>query len=326
MKIPGLISGGVIPTYACSSACAHCLYACSPKRDKAYMDRESADRCFKTVKRLGCRSMHVGGGEPFLQPEKLFTVLESARDARMPIDYIETNSSWCTSPERMQHILPEIKARGVDRLLLSISPFHNEYIPLRKVLNLMEACREHGIGFFAWTQEMLEDVRALDHDTTHTLEEYEQRYGSGYVPQAMARYGVVPGGTAMRTLEAFVTKQPLEKILSSPSPCRRLTGTTHFHVDLYGNYVPHLCPGLSIRLDDLPGELTDTDYPILNALDQEGVRGLYKLASAKYGFKPDPAGYSMACELCHAVRRYLAVEKQLDSRELQPVEFYADNA
>ena len=81
MKLPPLSSGGIIPTYCCSSACAHCLYGSSPRRDKSYMDRETAAHCFDVVRRLGCRVMHVGGGEPFLRPEGLYEIIEAALPA-----------------------------------------------------------------------------------------------------------------------------------------------------------------------------------------------------------------------------------------------------
>lgn len=325
MKIPRLLSGGIIPTYCCSSACAHCLYACSPRRDKSYMDRHTADHCFKTVKKLGCRVMHVGGGEPFLQPEKLYVVLEAAADAGIHIEYVETNSSWCTSPGYAAAILAEIKSRGVDTLLLSISPFHNEYIPLRKILALMSACEASGVGIFPWTTEMLGDVKAFDQQVPHSLKEYSAKFGSSYIVDAMERYGVVPGGSAIKSLKPFFKRRSLEEILAEPPPCRRLTATTHFHVDLYRNYVPCQCPGLSIRLQDLSNELKDSDYPVLNALARDGVRGLFDLVnSSQYGFEPSEEGYSIPCELCSQIRRYLALDKKISSRELQPVEFYEE--
>jgi hypothetical protein len=290
------------------------------------MDRETADRCFQTISALGCRSVHIGGGEPFLNPEGLYQVLESATDAGMHLEYVETNSSWCTSKRRANEILPEIKRRGINTLLLSISPFHNEYIPFKKVRDLMEACEANGIGVFPWTTTMLPDVQTFDTDKRHSLTEYEEHFGNTYVPQAMSRYGVTPGGTALETLAPFMEKHDVGEILADESPCSRMMGTTHFHVDLYDNYVPFQCPGLSIRLDDVAGELSDEDYPIMNALLRDGVRGLYELASEEHGFEASRDGYTMPCDLCTAVRRYLALEKEIESHELRPTEFYGSLA
>ena len=41
---------------------------------------------------MGCPSVHIGGGEPLLRPDKLQAVLEAASDCGVGIDYVETNS------------------------------------------------------------------------------------------------------------------------------------------------------------------------------------------------------------------------------------------
>ncbi len=281
-----------------------------------------ADRCFKAVRALGCRVMHIGGGEPFLRPEGLYEVLESAAEAGIHIEYVETNSSWFTGSERVNTILRELKARGVDTLLLSISPFHNAAIPFRKVTGLMQACEANGVGIFPWTAAMLPELQAMDPDTPHSLDEYRERFGNGFVVEAMHRYGVIPGGTALKTLASYMPRHDIDTVLSSPSPCARLLSTTHFHVDLYGNYVPCLCPGLSVDLNDLGQELGEDRYPLLNILVRDGVRGLFDHAVAEHGFEPSPDGYIHPCDLCHAIRTTLAHQDTHHTHELQPLEFY----
>jgi hypothetical protein len=322
MKLPPLTSGGLIPTYCCSSACAHCLYGCHPGRDRTYIDRTTADRCFEVVSRQGCRVMHIGGGEPFLRPDALYQVLESAEDAGIHIEYVETNSSWYHGRDRAASILGEIKARGVDTLLLSISPFHNAHIPFGKVSGLMQACAANGVGVFPWTAAMLPEIEAMEPDTIHSLDEYRERYGEGFVLDAMQRYGVVPGGTALKTLAAMAPKRSLDAVLSDAPPCSRLLSTTHFHVDLYENYVPCLCPGLSIALDDLGTDLDYGRYPLLHVLVETGVRGLLDVAVAEYGFEPAPEGYVHGCELCHTIRASLVQDGGRHLAELQPAAFY----
>lgn len=268
--------------------------------------------------------MHIGGGEPFLRPEGLLTVLESACEAGVGIEYVETNSSWFHSMDKAQALLGEIRRRGVTTLLLSISPFHNAYIPFGKLEGVIHACRESGFGIFPWTKEMLPDVTAMDASRRHSLDEYAEWFGADYVPMAMERYGVIPGGRALKTLEPYVRKWPLDEILAQPSPCERMLETCHFHVDLYGNYVPCLCPGLSIRLEDLDAELAEDKYPIFLTLVRSGVSGLYDLAVREYGFEAAPEGYSSPCDLCTATRKHIAVDRQAGTHELQPVEFYED--
>ena len=47
---------------------------------------------------MGCPSVHIGGGEPLLRPDKLQAVLEAASDCGVGIDYVEINSYRNTQP------------------------------------------------------------------------------------------------------------------------------------------------------------------------------------------------------------------------------------
>jgi len=167
-----LVSGGLITNYFCTSRCRHCLYHCSPNREKAYIDPETAEKCFIRVLELGCRSVHIGGGEPMLRPEHLENVLEVANQVGIGIDYVETNSSWFKDPESAIHILERLQAKGLRTLLISISPFHNEFIPFSKIKGVINAGRKTGMGLFPWINDFYKDLSIFDPNTTHTFEEF----------------------------------------------------------------------------------------------------------------------------------------------------------
>ena len=61
--IKKLRSGGLITNYFCSSSCGHCLYNCSPHWEKRYIDPYTVEKNLRAVRALGCRSVHIGGGE-----------------------------------------------------------------------------------------------------------------------------------------------------------------------------------------------------------------------------------------------------------------------
>ncbi len=75
LLVERLGGGGVIVNYYCSSACLHCLVASSPGWRKDYLDVGMAETVFGTVLRMGCRSVHIGGGEPFLDVDGLVGVI-----------------------------------------------------------------------------------------------------------------------------------------------------------------------------------------------------------------------------------------------------------
>src|SRR5690606_28830200 len=114
------------------------------------------------LKRLGCHNVHIGGGEPLLKSEKIFPVLEAAARNNINIDYIETNASWFKDEASAKTILKELIKHGVHTLLISIDPYHNEYIPFYKVKGLIRACSKVNMGVFPWLIDFWDDLDALD--------------------------------------------------------------------------------------------------------------------------------------------------------------------
>jgi sulfatase maturation enzyme AslB (radical SAM superfamily) len=97
LNIRHLDSSGVIVNYNCVSSCGHCFYNCSPGRPKEFLDESTAGRIFERIAALGCRSVHIGGGEPLLQPQKLIDVSAAARQAGMGIDCRRENTRFSST-------------------------------------------------------------------------------------------------------------------------------------------------------------------------------------------------------------------------------------
>ncbi len=325
LSINRLASGGVITNYHCVSRCGHCLYNCSPKRGKAYLDGKVAGRIFRRIRSLGCRSVHIGGGEPLLNPPKLLEVVEAARNKGMGIDYVETNSAWFVDAEQADGVLTDLQQAGVGTLLVSISPFHNACIPYSKVMGVIEACRRTGMSVFPWVNAFVRDLTRLDVNRTHEMAEFEAAFGADYLERIPDRYWIHLGGRALKTFGSVYPKQPAEQVLDqSPRSCARALGdTNHFHIDLHGHYIPGLCAGLAMDMDDLGGALPEGKYPLLEQLAATGIRGLFELAADTYGYAPGSNGYVNHCDLCTDIRTYLWQLDEARFAELAPGGFYA---
>ncbi len=323
-RIRRLISGGVITNYSCTSACRHCLYRCGSHRDKAYLEPGPAGEIFRTIRGLGCRAVHIGGGEPFLRPEGLGNVLDAARKAGVTVEYVETNASWFTEPDRAAAILEDLSGRGLSTLLVSISPFHNEFIPLARVRGVIDACRSAGIRVLPWISDFLDDLSRLDPGRPHDLTEYEEIFGKAYLLQVLRRYWIHMGGRAPDTFRPHVPVRPPAEILKGkPATCARgLSDTSHFHIDLHGNYIPGLCAGLAVDAEDLGKPLDPRKYPLITMLYGSGIKGLHGFAEGEFGFKPEKPAYINACDLCIEIRGYLVEEGYDGSEELRPLGFY----
>jgi len=199
LVIDRLCSGGVITNYSCTSSCGHCLYLCSPKREKGYIEAGILSEILEKMRSLGCNSIHVGGGEPFLSLNGLKMVVDKCKASGIWIEYVETNSSWYKDKASACDVLSSLKKRGLSALLVSISPFHNEYIPFFKVKGVIEACNAVGIRPLPWISDFYSEIDAFDDRTTHSLSEYENRYGPDYLKEVPDRYWVHLGGRPLKT-------------------------------------------------------------------------------------------------------------------------------
>ncbi|BCO10045.1 radical SAM protein [Desulfolithobacter dissulfuricans] len=323
--ISSLASGGLITNYDCSSRCGHCLYRCSPFRSREYISDDRASAAFAVARSLGCRSMHIGGGEPLLRPGRLEKILMIARREGVGIDYVETNSSWFRDLEQACGLLERLKEAGLRTLLVSISPFHNEFIPLARTMGVLEACHRTGIAVFPWQKQFLPELGRFDTEKTVKLGLLEEHFGAGYVAGLMERYGIRAGGRALETFRPHLPRLPLEEILrKGGSGCREPGDTTHFHLDLLGNYIPGLCSGLALDWRDLGQPVDPEKYPVLTRLALEGLASLYRWAGEVYGFSPSRTSYWSKCELCTEIRQYLACRSPEGFPDLQPREFYLE--
>jgi len=307
-KVKSLHPGaGIIVTYKCPAKCLHCCYSSSPNRSGAYMSKETADRIFTLLKNMGCYSVHIGGGEPFINFDGLLEVCKSAHEHRVSIDYIETNASWYTDGGASDKLKKLISA-GVDCLLISVDPFHNEFVPYAKIKNLLKCCRENGMGTFLWQSRFERIVRQTDENKTHSLSEYENIFGRDFIKSVSESYGLGYNGRALRILEKITKdKQPCEYFLKdNQNQCKdRITSLHHFHVDIDGNLIPPSCNGFRANIFDLCGGGLDREkYIYFTSVINGGLELLFREAEA-LGFVPDEEGYASKCALCFDIKKYI---------------------
>ena len=314
-----LTSGGLMVNYRCQARCGHCLYFCSPEREEDYLSYEAARDIFARVKALGAPSMHISGGEPFLEPEKLTRVLDAARDEGMPIDYIETSASWAEEDGAVREVLRRVRSYGVTALSVSISPYHNEYIPLDRVLRLTGLCAEEGLDASLWIDEFLPDMSVFPTDAVHSKQEYVDFFNRNYWAQLPPRYALYRMGRAVLTHRDDMPTFPTPRIPHMGRSCAELAGRSHYHIDCYGGYIPPGCPGLALPLSALGRELEPEEYPVYTRLAQE-PRQLLDYCKAQ-GFVPGPSYYNR-CHLCQEMRLFLYQKFPGRFKELAPASFY----
>jgi hypothetical protein len=153
------------------------------------------------------------------------------------------------------------------------------------------------------------------------MREYIGAYGDAYPADLVRRYGVSPGGRALESFDALLPQRPAPAWLEASEPCRGLAVTTHFHLDLYGYWIPSGCPGLAVPVHRLGEAIGPEQAPALCALYHGGVRALYDQAAAR-GFAPTRRTYGSECALCDEIRGWLVRHYGAEYPDLQPREFY----
>lgn len=158
------------------------------------------------------------------------------------------------------------------------------------------------------------------------MSEFEEAFGPDYLRLIPDSYWIHLGGRALETFGDSYPKYTAEQVMkNSPLCCARaLSDTSHFHIDLHGNYIPGLCAGLSISMDDLGGPLPSGKYPLLERLTATGIRGLFKLAERSYGYRPQSNAYLNHCDLCTEIRLFLNRRQGQWFNELNPGGFYSE--
>ena len=306
-RIPPIVGSGFMVNYACTARCRHCMYGCSYKGNKDYVTSQKADQIMKTLSQAGVRSLHIGGGEPFLNFKGLCEVIEAMNRYGIAVDYIETNAFWCYDPQKAAEKLNRLLRLGVDTVMASCDPFHIEYVPLERVLIFCQAARETGMGHFVWKDQFLCRLSKLDIHTTHTPEELKALLGDNYLLDSAREYGVGMNGRALFLAREMYPMKKAEEVASA-SPCSRLLEGRHCHIDLYGNVVPAGCTGIAVPLEeylslDRSGLRDPEKYPVLARLLAGGTKALLPYALSR-GFDPDSRA-STSCDLCYQIRRYL---------------------
>lgn len=321
--IPDLVGGGLVLGYRCPSRCRHCLYGCGPHRDDgAPEDLDGLDAVLDTLQRRAPYArFHIGGGEPFLDVERLGHAVEGMEQRGLLLDYVETNAAWVKDAAFAEQQLCALKERGLDCVLVSVSPFHAEFIPFAKTLVLIEQAQQIlRNGAFVWIADFIDELRRVAGSGRLDFDSWIAAAGDSYAREVAARYSLVLAGRAGRYVAAHGVRLPWQSV-SRKAPCRgRLLDTSHFHVDGRGMYVPGLCAGLQLPLSEVPGPIDGAAYPLLQLLLDKGPRALVEMA-LPMGFTP-ASGYSGCCDLCTHVRSFLFAQGEFS--ELGPAGFYHD--
>ena len=319
---------GLILSYKCQSHCAHCIYNCGPSWKDWMKPEDVRDALKSTLTWQHHYQVHLTGGEPFLNFPLLLKSTEIAVELGIPV-YVETNAGWGLNDRQVREKLSALHDAGLQAILVSVSPFHAETIsPERTITVIRIATEVFGLDrVMIYQQQWLDKTIQFGIEGTNDLQNYVAAFGPRDTGRLLWQgYGLISGGRSGYRLGHLIERQEPE-VFAQENCLYELLFAPHSHFDLYGNFIPGFCGGLSLgswrdlaAIEDSvnSGNLTD----IIKILTQRGPYGLFEMASRDFGYQPLPEGYAGKCHLCVDVRRYLT--EQDTFVEFQPLQFYKE--
>lgn len=271
--------------------------------------------------------LHIAGGEPMLKPDRVEFAVNQAVSLDLPLEYVETNAFWCWKDDQTQEAFSRLKDAGLPAMMVSVSPFHLEYVPMERVNRAVNIGRKvfGPSRLYLFTEYFYNQFEEIDPIHPIPFEDYVDAVGIETAATSFAtEYSLIPNGRAATRLTELYERRPASHYFGDT--CRReLSSPHHMHVDLYGNYIAGLCAGISLGDARQPDALfsgIDLDSsPFLKRVIREGVAGLFDWAVAEFGFKEDEDGYIAKCHVCLDIRRHL-FKAGAGLKELNPSGFY----
>jgi len=304
------------------------MYACSPRWKADWISEGDAERILSQLSErlrgkyaypgsIGVNTgIHFTGGEPFLNFGLLLKVTEMAHRLEIPSTFVETNCFWCRDDQTTRERLTQLKASGLDGILISANPFIIEQVPFERTERAARISREVFNGnVMVYQGFFFDQFRRLGLKGTLPFEEYIKKAGHG-----LRCAELLPSGRFPYKLAFLYRKYPVDHFLGE-SCSRELIRDWHIHIDNYCNYVPGYCGGISLGdardLHMICQGIDLDELLVLKAL-LTGMEELYELGK-RFGYE-EQVGYISKCHLCLDIRRYLAKHGQF--RELEPKELY----
>lgn len=130
-------------TNKCTASCSSCCLDCSPTKN-THLNLETVLSTIDGLNKLGIKTLLLSGGETFLYYNEILQILQQAKMYKM-LCSLNTNAFWCTSMNITIDKLRELRRSGLTNVITSIDIYHQEYISISNVKNLLYAAKETGV-------------------------------------------------------------------------------------------------------------------------------------------------------------------------------------
>jgi hypothetical protein len=174
----------LVLTSRCNASCTHCSTSCGPYRKEAL----SPDDVVRLMNQAAAiddgkpLEFHITGGEPFLDFDLLLATVAHGTSLKGLVTCV-TNAFWARSLEETRQMLTQLRDAGLRLLAISVSRFHERYVPLHRVRLALETAASIGL-----TTQLKGAVTASDLEPDGAL----SRWKSSLQADQVAIFPVIP--------------------------------------------------------------------------------------------------------------------------------------
>jgi hypothetical protein len=264
-------------------------------------------RHVRQASKLGISMLCISGGEPMLYPRLVFEIVKEARKKKMQSIWLFTNSFWGTSQRIAETVLRKLKEAGLTKLCTSADGFHEPFIPIQNVDNVINAASDLGLETALDTRYMGITLQKDNPENRATAQALKQL--GDHINLEDWRGSPLYVGRAAELLTPKLIDEPylLGGYCTGPWAGGDWKKPIGVDVDSYGEVT--LCPGISIgnvRRLTLPVILSAYSmkkHRIIRELSTIGPEGLAEKIK-QIGYKRQ-SNYVTACHLCYDLRKFL---------------------
>jgi len=294
-----------IATYQCSSRCRHCAVG-KLSESPARLDPVLAVAVLRGLsQQYDLKSVMVFGGEPLLCSDLVCAIHQEATALDIPRREIITNGFWTNDEHKVLEIARLLAEAGVNKVTVSVDAFHQEHIPLEKVMNSVKALRAAGIRDIKWNPCWLvseNDTNEYNLKTRTILDEL-----NGYLSLETGAGNVMePRGRALDNFQSFfkptfdwstrscADTPYTDRLDDIQSLCVEPNGD----IPVCGYILGNAAETAVTRI--LEGYNPYSD-PYLKIILEDGIEGLMREARSS-GVPLRETGYYSVCDLCQSLR------------------------
>ncbi len=292
-------------TYRCSSNCRHCAVG----NQSGSPGRIDADIAVSVLREVSLKydldSVMTFGGEPLLYPDLVRAVHAEAEALDIPTRQIITNGYWTRDEDKTRGIARSLADAGVNDVLISVDAFHQEHIPIEKVVISVKALWEAGIREIKWSPCWLvseDDANDFNLKTKAVLNELK-----GLLPIEQGAGNVMePQGRALDNFRSYF--QPDSDwsgrscgelpYTGKPDDIRGLCVEPNGDISVCGHLLGNVTETAVTRILD---KYDPYDDPHLKIILEDGIEGLLREARSS-GVPLRETGYYSVCDLCRSLR------------------------